>query len=169
MNKSNKKEITKEITKETNLQKNQENKDKYKKPEITYTDKLSKSQIRQLLFDYEEIKSLDELQKIEPGTHLRYFENKDNELKFRTGGILTVIKGFPDYLILNNGKLSWSVQIKNTIFFKRITVDEIKKEYQSELTRLNGEIKGLHTIIKELQQKNKELEMKNKFLERKIK
>jgi hypothetical protein len=137
-------------TKETNLKKNKEDKDNYIKPKITYTDKLSKAQIRQLLYDYEEIKNIKELQKIEPGTHLRYFENKDGEMKFRTGGILTVNTGFPDYLILSNGKISWSVQIKNCIFFKRITIKEIRDEYEGELIKLQGEIKGLHTLIKEL-------------------
>ena len=31
-------------------------------------------------------------------------------------------------LVLSNGKLSWSVQKKNSIFFKKMSYDELKEE-----------------------------------------
>ena len=71
----------------------------YERPVMTYTDKLSKSQIQELLVDYEQVKNVEELMKIPIGTHLRYFDNKNNLMKFRTGGILTVNSGLPEYLI----------------------------------------------------------------------
>lgn len=144
MNKNNIKETR---LKEIRLKKNQQDKDNYVKPQITYTDKLSKAQIIQLLYDYEEIKNIKDLKKIEPGTHLRYFEDKDGEMKFRTGGILTVNTGFPDYLILSNGKISWSVQIKKCTFFRRLTIKELRDEYEKELIKLKGENKGLQSLL----------------------
>ena len=77
----------------------------YIRPQLTYTDKLSKEQVKELLVDYEQIKTLQQLQNINSGSHLRYFEYKDGELKFRTGGILTIVSGLPDYIILNNNKI----------------------------------------------------------------
>ena len=94
----------------------------YKKPEITYTDKLSKNQIQELLADYEKINNIEELKKVPIGTHIRYFDIKNNEMKFRTGGILTVNTGLPDYIILNSGHVSWSVQVKTSLLFRRITL-----------------------------------------------
>jgi hypothetical protein len=120
---------------------------KYVRPPLTYTDKLSKQQVKELLIDYEQIKSLDDLNKVVQGTHLRYFEYKDNELKFRTGGILT-ISGFPDYLIMSSGKVSWSVQINKCIFFKRITIKQVREEFRKKLIDDDATIKGLHKIVR---------------------
>lgn len=136
---------------------------KYERPLITYTDKLSKQQVKELLIDYEQIKSYNELQNIPAGTHLRYFEKKNNELKFRTGGILTV-SGFPDYLILSSGHVSWSVQIKKCIFFKRITIKQIREEYNKLLHDNSATIKGLHITIKEQSSIIKQLSEENKLL-----
>lgn len=138
---------------------------KYKRPLITYTDKLSKQQVKELLIDYEQIKSLDELQNIPAGTHLRYFEKKNNELKFRTGGILTV-SGFPEYLILSSGHVSWSVQIKKCIFFKRITIKQVREEYKKLLHENAATIIGLQTTIKELSKEIKKLSRENEKLKK---
>jgi hypothetical protein len=135
----------------------------YKRPLITYTDKLSKQQVKELLVDYEQIKSLDELQNITSGTHLRYFEKKNNELKFRTGGILTV-SGFPEYLILSSGHVSWSVQIKKCIFFKRITIKQVKAEYDKLLHENAATIIGLQTTIRNLSKEIKKLIKENEKL-----
>jgi len=154
--------MNKKNNKDEYLKKNQENKDNYKRPEITYTEKLSKSQIRELLFDYEEIKNIKNLEKIEPGVHIRYFENKDGEIKFRTGGIMTVNK-YPDYIVLSNGKLSWSVQIKSCVFFRRITIKEVRDEYEKELIKLDAENKGLKKLLDDVSKKYNKLYDKMKL------
>ena len=100
---------------------------------ITYTDKLSKTQIQELLVDYEQVKSVEELMKIPIGTHLRYFDNKNNQMKFRTGGILTVNSGLPEYIILNSGHVSWSVQVKTSIFFRRITLKQLNSMIDNKI------------------------------------
>jgi len=129
-----------ELNKLENKIKNQQNKDNYKRPEITYTDKLSKSQIKELLIDYERVKDVKELEKIPPGTHLRYFEMKNKELKFRTGGVLTVNSGLPDYIILSKYD---KLLFKNdaTIKGQQALLSEQTtkiKELLKEIKRLNG-------------------------------
>jgi len=119
----------------------------YKRPELTYTDKLTKEQVESLLIDYEQVENIE---KVPIGSHIRYFEDKDGEMKFRTGGIITIIKS-PDYIILNNGKLSWSVQIKKCLFFRRLTIKEVKREYDEILVKKDKEINELIVFIKNLQ------------------
>ena len=136
----------------------------YKRPILTYTDKLSKQQVKELLIDYEQIKSIQELQKISQGTHLRYFEYKNDELLFRTGGIITVNSGLPAYLILSSGKLSWSVQVNKSIFFKRITIKQVRNEFQKDLLEKDAIIVGLHEIIRE---KDKLIREKDKLIREK--
>ncbi len=146
-----------ELNKLENKIKNQQNKDNYKRPEITYTDKLSKLQIKELLIDYERVTDIKDLEKIPPGTHLRYFEMKNKELKFRTGGVLTVNSGLPDYIILSNGKLSWSVQVATCIFFRRITIKQIREEYDKLLFKNDATIKGQQALLSEQTTKIREL------------
>jgi hypothetical protein len=119
----------------------------YKRPVLTYTDKLSKKEIESLLLDYEKV---DDITLIPTGTHLRYFENKDGELKFRLGGTLTIKTGLPDYCILSNNKVSWSVQIKNTIFFRRISIKEIREEYEEKLLNKEKDIIELQSLVRKL-------------------
>ena len=159
--------INKVDNKVDNKVKNQLDKDNYKRPELTYTDKLSKAQIKELLVDYEKINNLHELEKVPSGTHIRYFEMKNDELKFRTGGILTVVTGLPDYIILNNNKISWSVQVKQCIFFKRITIKQVRDEYNKLLYENDAIIKGQQKLLTEQSSKIKELTKKIKELTKK--
>ena len=120
----------------------------YDRPELTYTDKLSKIQIQDLLVDYEQVKNVDELSAIQPGTHLRYFQMVDSKLKFRTGGILTVKTGLPAYVILSSGKVSWSVQVLECIFFKRITIKQVKTEYNKLLEEKQRDVISLTNLVR---------------------
>ena len=111
----------------------------YVRPPITYTDRLTKEQIETLLIDFEEIKNIED---IHIGTFIRYFEDKDGELKFRVGGVLKV-KGLPDYIVLNNGKVGWSVQVKNCIFFKKISLESVRDEFKQILINKDVELDKL--------------------------
>lgn len=119
----------------------------YKRPQLTYTDKLSKKEIESLLLDYEKI---DDLSTVPTGTHIRYFEDKDGELKFRLGGTLTIKTGLPVYCILSNNKVSWSVQVKKCIFFKRISIKDIKEEYEEKLLEKDKDINELRALVRKL-------------------
>ena len=122
---------------------------KYDRPTQTYTDKLSKDDVEKKLEDY---KKVDDIYKIPLNTHLRYFIKKDDQLVFRMGGILKNNNNLPDYVILKSATgPEWSVQVKDTIFFKKMTVSEIKEEYEKIITDLNIKIKKLKNRIKELE------------------
>lgn len=119
----------------------------YTRPEITYTDQLSKEQIQEKLEDY---KKVEDMFKVPLGVHIRYFSNINGKMVFRMGGQLHKNTGLPDYVILNSGNAQWSVQVKDTTFYRKMTLTEIKNEYQN--------------IIDDLVQKNKKLKDENKKL-----
>lgn len=116
----------------------------FDRPELTYTDLLTKKDIEGLLLDYEKV---DDLDSVKIGTHIRYFENKDGELKFRVGGILKV-KGLPNYIILNNGKVGWSVQVKSCIFFRKLLIEDVRNEYKQIIINKDIELEKLRSYIK---------------------
>ena len=125
------------------------NRKNYKRPKYTYTEKLSKNEIEDLLEDYVE----KDINKIPINTHVRYFITKDNKKLFRTGGLMVNNSGLPDFVVLSNGKTTWSVQIKGTIFFKKMSIKEIKEDYEEEIEILEKENENLRKIIKKLQNK----------------
>lgn len=65
-------------------------------------------------------------------TWLRYFNTKTR--KFRIGGVLMRVV-YPDYLILGNinNKISWSVQIKDCIFY--VTDPALKEDKEQQKDR----------------------------------
>lgn len=130
--------------------------DNYIRPESTFTDKLDINDIQEQLEDYIHI-SLQEINDLKLGTHIKYISKKDGENKFRMGGNLITKKGYPDYLVLSNYKNRWSVQTKDTVFFRRLTTKEIRAGYQkiinekeATITEKNKEIKQLQHQIKRL-------------------
>jgi hypothetical protein len=137
----------------------------YVRPEITYTDKLSKKEIESMLIDYEKV---DSLQDVPTGTYVRYFEDKDGVMKFRTGGVLTIKKGLPEYCILYNNKVSWSVNIKKCIFFRKISVNDIKKEYEILLEQKNKQLEEKDRHIAELQSYIRQLNQEKIDLKKKL-
>lgn len=124
--------------------------DNYVRPKKTFTDKLTKEEIEEKLEDY---KKVDDIYRVPLGTHIRYFIVSKGEKKFRTGGLLHRNDGLPDYIICNNGRNTWSVQVKNTIFFRKMSIKEIKKEYQDHIKTLEKKNKNLKLLIKDLKKK----------------
>jgi len=126
--------------------------DNYVRPKKTFTDKLTKEEIEEKLEDY---KKVDDIYKVPLGTHIRYFTVSKGVKKFRTGGLLHRNDGLPDYVICNNGRNTWSVQVKNTIFFRKMTIKEIKKEYKDHIKSLEKKNRNLKLLIKDLKRKIK--------------
>ncbi len=121
----------------------------YDRPKSTFTDKLTKEDVEKKLEDY---KKVEDLKEVPLGTHLRYFTKKDGELIFRMGGNLKNSANLPTYVILINAQnIEWSVQCKDTIFYKKMTIEEIKEEYENIISELNGKIKKLKEKIRELE------------------
>jgi hypothetical protein len=148
--------ITKRISRKNNYNNNNK----------TFQETLSNEQIKKYLNDY---KKVDDISKIGISTHLRYFtlDSKTNKQLFRLGGYLNKFGDNGEYIILSNGDLSWSVQIKNSTFYKKMTDQELKEELKQEILTETQE-----TIINELDDLKKEyknLEKKYKSLDKKYK
>lgn len=139
------KQVTKRLTRDTT----------YNKTKKSYQDNLSPDEIKQKLEEYSQVDDIDE---VPLNSHLRYFtiNVKSGKKQFRLGGFLTKID--KDYVVLSNGTLSWSVQKKNNIFFRKMTFQElkeeltgkIKKSYESELKKLKEENKKLKSALKKV-------------------
>ena len=157
INTSNKNIFIKEDNKKNSEKKNSEKKEikldsnKYKKngferPEITYTDQLSKEDIQEKLADYSKV---EDIYKVPLGVHLRYFVKKDGQMLFRMGGQLFKNNGLPEYVILKSGtNAQWSVQIKDTVFYRKMTLAEIKEEYEDIIKKKNDKIQALKEKLK---------------------
>lgn len=112
----------------------------YTRPKLTSTDKLTNEDIQDLLEDYKE----EDITKIPLGTHVRYFQEIDGQMKFRRGGFLKHNLGLPKYVMLDNKANTWSVQInKRTVFYRKMTLSEIKNEYEERIMELENKINEL--------------------------
>jgi hypothetical protein len=150
-NKSTAKQTTENKNQTQTQEENEDNKPYSKKgytrPEITFTEQLSKEQIEERLEDYTKV---DDMFKVPLGVHIRYFSNINGKMVFRMGGQLYKNTGLPDYVILNSGAVQWSVQVKDTIFYRKMTIGEIKNEYQQIIDDLIQKNKKLKEEIKKL-------------------
>jgi hypothetical protein len=126
----------------------------YRRPEKTFTDKLTKAEIEEKLEDY---KKVDDIYRVPLSSHIRYFIMSKGEKKFRTGGLIVRNDGLPKYIVCSNGVKSWSVQVKNTIFFRKMSLKEIKNEYQIYINELETKNKNLKHLVKELKKKIKKV------------
>ena len=129
--------------------------EEYERPNITYTDTLSKDEIMELLQDFEKVEDID---KIKLGTYISYIDHTDNKVSFRIGGM--IIQNKPEYLVLMSGITNFSVQKTNKIFFRRLNYIELKKEmeknineYKQIIEQKNQQIKELVLYIKKLKSK----------------
>jgi len=126
--------------------------DQYQRPRRTITEKLTLDEIENKLEDYVPI---PDIYKVPLGTHLRYFSIKKNmngeKIRlFRMGGMLNKNKGLPDYVVLSNGKSSWCVQVKTTEFYRKMTFQEIKDEYEETIDDYKNENDKLKIKIAQL-------------------
>lgn len=121
--------------------------------------KLSIEEIKEKLKEYTRI---DDISKVNIGTHLRYFtiESNGNKL-FRLGGFLNKVNLKDGYVVLGNNKITWSVQIKTSIFYKKMDYRELKKKiekkikskYLKKIQELEKENDNLKKSIKEIKKK----------------
>jgi hypothetical protein len=125
---------------------NIENNDGEKK---TFTENLTKEEINEKLEDY---KLVDDISKVPLGTHLRYFVEKNGQKLFRMGGNLKRNLDLPKFIILENATgVQWTVQVKDTTFYKKMSIKEIKEEYDLIISDLHDKIKKLKAKVKELE------------------
>ena len=135
----------------------------YTRPNKTYTDNLTDDEIIKKLEDYKKVESIGE---IKLKSHIRYFllevDKKKGTLtrKFRMGGFVVKVDLENKYVMLSTGKTSWSVQYDNAVLYRKLTISEIKEEYEEEISKLNHTneklIKKLNKISKAYQELNEE-------------
>ena len=116
---------------------------------------LSPDEIKEKLKEYIQLDTIDETPL---NSHIRYFtiDKKTNKKQFRLGGFLTKVD--VEYIVLSNGKLSWSVQKNNSIFFKKMSYDELKEElidkisnkFEKKLISLEKENEALKSTLKDI-------------------
>lgn len=110
----------------------------YKKPLITLQDKLTDKEIADKLFDYEEVNNISS---VKLNTHVRYFILKKNKKKlFRLGGYLINKENSDKYVVLSNGQSTWSVQVKDTIFYRKLDSQEIMDKFNDQIDELNDKL-----------------------------
>jgi len=128
--------------------------DGYVRPAQTATDKLTPEEIEAKLEDYTQV---TDLAKVPIGVHLRYFVLEDGKRKFRPGGILHKNDGLPLYVYLSNGTQSWAVQVQDTIFFRKMTIKEMKEDYAKQIDELQKKNDKLVEENKKLLEENKQI------------
>lgn len=131
--------------------------DNYIRPKITATDLIDPDEIKERLKNFEKV---EDISSIVPNIRIQYFEiTDDKKFRYRQGGTLIVNK-YPDYIVLSNGRKSWSVQIANHVFFKQIDIDEIRKQYEKIIADKDRKIEEMTHYIGILKKAN-ESKLKN--------
>lgn len=143
------------------------NDNNYQRPKHTMQERLTEAEINEKLEDYVEV---EDIHKVPLNSHIRYFtivtDPKTGQKKrlFRMGGSLTNKEHADKFVILSNGKISWSVQVNTATFYKKMTVDEIKEGHNLIVAQYKDKIKEQKKVISKLKDKIEELE---KMLKRK--
>ena len=154
----------------------------YQRPVQTYQENLTKLQIKEQLKDYKEI---NDITMLSIGCHVRYFSTdpKTKKKLCRLGGSINKIDPEYRFIILTNGTISWSVQIANTSFWKKLTESEYKEEFKEEIRKeimteepdnkptqkLEKENLELKKELKDLSKRNDKLAEQLKKIENEIK
>lgn len=133
----------------------------------TFQSTLTKQQIKDSLKEY---KQCNDISKVSIGTHLRYFTINDKKEKiFRLGGTLNKIDPELRFIKLSNGKIEWSVQIKNTTFYQKMTEAEIKEELKNELRKEIMTEECNFDKTNEIEIEYEEIKKENELLKKEIK
>lgn len=127
----------------------------YKKVGKSLQQSLSPNDIKEKLQEYTQLETIND---VPLNSHIRYFtiDKKSGKKQFRLGGFLTKIDN--EYVVLSNGKLSWSVQKNNSIFFKKMSYEELKQEliekisnkFEKKIISLEKENESLKTTLKDI-------------------
>lgn len=130
----------------------------YKRPKITYQEKLSAEEIQEKLQGYIKV---DNIAEVPLNTHIRYFTTKsDGTQVFRTGGFLDNKNESDKYIMLSNGKNKWSVQVKNTVFFRKMShkeeIETLHSYYQKKIEEKDLTIDKLKKYIKKIKKTEQE-------------
>lgn len=124
----------------------------YKRPEKTYQESLTTDQIKEKLKDYVKV---DDLSKVPINSHVRYFIYQEDpqthkaKRLFRLGGRLIKKDNHDKYVVLSNGKQSWSVNTSNSVFFRQLRTEEVHDKYEDKVNQLKQTIDILQRKLEE--------------------
>jgi hypothetical protein len=117
---------------------------------------LSQEQIDQKMRNYVIVDSFKE---VPLKTHIRYFQQKVDQTtgevkhRFRTGGEL-ICKKQPDlYVVLQASGKTWSAQVKECVFFRKMTWDECYEQEELINAQHQKELQSLRRKVARLEQK----------------
>ena len=108
----------------------------YQRPIKTVQDTLTNDDIKDKLKEY---KKVSDITKIVIGRHMRYFTKDPKKKKdvFRLGGFLSKFGEDYKYLVLQNGILSWSVQLDGTNeFWVKMNPKDMQEQIQTEVEEI---------------------------------
>jgi hypothetical protein len=144
----------------------------YVRPKKTYQESMTNKEIEEKLKNYKKVANILQTP---INSHLRYFTtDKSGSKVFRLGGVLSKVGDNRKYVVLTNGTLSWSVQIDNSIFYCKMSDNELQNEMKEEirqeiLTEIDNGSNDMSSENKELKKENKSLLKKIDHLTEKIK
>lgn len=132
----------------------------YKRPKSTWQDRLTQDQIDQYMVNYVKFNSFED---VSLSTHLRYYIKEDGERKFRLGGNLINKNNADKYVVLSNGKFTWSVDTQKSEFFKLESIDDVKREYENKISKMERKMeKKMNDLKGEMESSEKEYHSKIK-------
>ena len=114
-------------------------KDNYIKNGSEIQKNLSNEDIKILLEDYTDVNDVKKELKL--GMHIRYYTIKNSKKKFRMGGNIIKIDDEYKYIVLSNGTITWSVQLNNSILYRKLNYNDIKQIYDTEIEEKNINLK----------------------------
>ena len=118
----------------------------YSRPKTTFQESLTKDDIKEKLQGYNRV---TDISKVPLNTHVRYFSyvedphTKQVEKVFRMGGFLYKKDDADKYVVLSNGKNTWSVNTKKSAFFRKMRPDEVHEKYMSQIQDLQETVRNL--------------------------
>ena len=129
--------------------------DGYKRPKKTVQDLTTQEEIDEKLEDYIPV---DNIENVPRGTHIRYFKIEQTpdggtKKKFCYGGFLKNKDNHKKYIVLTNNDKNWCAQVDKCIFFKKISINELKEEHKIEVDELKYKIKKYKKENKYLRKK----------------
>lgn len=138
----------------------------YNKELMSYTQKLSKIEIEQMMQNYKKINNND-LEHIPRGTFIRYFVKQDNgKYLFRVGGFLYNKDPFKEgWIRLSANGVKWSVQLDTALLYIEKTTDEIIDSYNQTINKQQILMnKLMEKRLKNILTKENPPELKNYYL-----
>lgn len=129
--------------------------DGYIKEGNSIQDNLTKEDIELLLEDYNEVLNITELK---PTLEIRYFTTIKNKKLFRMGGTIIKVDFDNKYIVLTNGKITWSVQLNDkTTLYRKMTLAEVKEFYENEINNIETNVNKYKQTIEKLKNENNNL------------